>query len=231
MRWGRDIIKQSPPPNAVDLSGKSYPRSLRSHEKWADTRRDVVKTRSENAKDIYVDDLSGTLEAHRETNRASIIRKVGAKARHQYDLPFMRRVSALPLGEYSLHLADDKDQQILVNSIGEEKKDDFEDIIIAHQDPWPKLPSKEVIKPWQHWPADSIQHKELLGAKLGNKVPEPAVLEYLPISLRPCRSWQLQEPVLPDESQWPWLAHVKGYDGDGVERLLCSFTAYGPNSD
>ena len=226
VRWVHDSNERFISPRAVDLlSGKSYPRSLEGHEQWADKRRDIVKTRPENTKDIYIDNLSATLEAHRETNRASTIRKVGSDVKHHYDLPFIRRVSVLPLGELSINPADNTDQQILASGIDEKKEDDFEDINIAHEDPWLKVTSRDSVKPRQHWPADSIQHKQLSGAKPGDRVPEPSVLEYLPISLRPCRSWQLKEPVLPDKSQWPWLVHVKGYDGDGVERLVCPFTA------
>ena len=233
VRWVCDRNEWSLLPKAVDLpSRKSFSRSLGSHEQWADTRRVIVKTRPENTKDIYIDDLSATLEAHRETNRASIIRKVSCEGEYQICRPFVRPWSTLPPEGNSPNLINHTNRQILVTGSGEKKQDDFEDINIAHEDSWHSVASREAIRLWQHWPAGSIQHKELLRAKPGDKIREPpSVLEYLPISLRPCRSWQLKEPVLPDESQWPWLAHVGGFDGDGVERLVCLFMASGLSSD
>ena len=61
-----------------------------SHEQQTDKTNAVVKTRLEDTTDIYVNDLSATLEAHREKNRASIIRKVRFLPELDYDLPYKR---------------------------------------------------------------------------------------------------------------------------------------------
>lgn len=51
-----------------------------------DEFRELLRVKHEEAKDVFIDDLSATLEAHRVTNRAKIIRKLNQKAK--WELPF-----------------------------------------------------------------------------------------------------------------------------------------------
>ncbi|KAG7009266.1 hypothetical protein G7Y79_00003g011340 [Physcia stellaris] len=48
--------------------------------------RELLRVKHEEAKDVFIDDLSATLEAHRATNRAKIVRKLNQKA--NWEPPF-----------------------------------------------------------------------------------------------------------------------------------------------
>ncbi len=214
--------------------------SLESQNPWADERRNIAKTRLEDSKDIYIDDLSATLEAHRSRNRASTIRKIDTVFEERI-LPF-RRPAFLPLGiESSANEADsttisetsnsgdfsqrDGSQQILENKADKDDSAGADGADDVHGQSSLGQVWMDPLKPWQHWPADSFQYKEFLGIKPSDKVSEPSLLEYIPMSVRPCYSWQLKGKVQPHYSQWPWLAHVEGYEGDGPERLVRSIIA------
>lgn len=58
-------------------------------EPWQDTSGKALARREKNAKDITVDDLFGTLEAHRASNRAAVIRKIRLRADH-FQGPILR---------------------------------------------------------------------------------------------------------------------------------------------
>lgn len=49
---------------------------MESLEPWPDSSGKALARREEDSKDIIVDDLSATLEAHRASNRAAVIRNV-----------------------------------------------------------------------------------------------------------------------------------------------------------
>lgn len=55
---------------------KSDKEVLGTLEPWQDGSGKTLARRKKDAKDIIVDDLSATLEAHRASNRAAVIRKV-----------------------------------------------------------------------------------------------------------------------------------------------------------
>lgn len=204
--------------------------SLENQKAWADKRRNIIKTRLEDNQDIYIDDLSATLEAHRERNRALTIRRVETVF-DERSLSFLRPLSLdlrnLPSAEESESknvlggspsldgFQQEGSQQIAASETDRNKKAgaDIADNLYDSSRP---------IKAWQHWPADSIQYKEILKIKPSDKVTEPSVLEYVPLSPRPCNSWLLKGKVLPDDLQWPWLAYVEGYEGDGPERYVLS---------
>ena len=56
--------------------------TLETLEPWQDSSGNTLARREEHAKDIVVDDLSATLEAHRESNRAAVIQKLKWKSDH-----------------------------------------------------------------------------------------------------------------------------------------------------
>ncbi len=239
VRWVHTRDDRLTPTSHTDSdTGYSTTRRLESHGPWTVKKRNVVKTRLEDTKDIYINDLSATLEAHRQTNRALIIRKIDTDLDHVHDLDFKRPVSITPRVQFPTNEADNTtisgnfssvdsaqrgSKQVLAGGSSGDKKYNVNTVNGEHHS---IRASREPIGPWQHWPADSIQYKEILGIKPGRKVPEPFTLDYLPLSIKPCGSWQVKEPVRPDESQWPWITHVEGYDGSGVERLVRSFELY-----
>ena len=164
---------------------------------WTDTRGNIVKTRVENNEAIIINDLSATLEAHREKNRALTIRKVRCN----------------PAGDFN----HDTSAAEPITSAEEEAVDNTEkneELLNPIDSP------KERLQPRQVWPPDSSQYKALAGLKPGDKPSKYQVLEYSPVSLKPSGSWRLTRPVVSDISQWPWLASVESHDGDGHERLF-----------
>lgn len=54
-------------------------QAIESSEPWQDSSAKALARREEDAKDIIIDDLSATLEAHRASNRA-VVRKVETRA-------------------------------------------------------------------------------------------------------------------------------------------------------
>lgn len=247
LRWVRIGYDHSLHAKAADVE-KKVPAfgSLENQKAWADKRRDVIKTRLEDNKDIYIDDLSATLEAHRERNRASTIRKVETVF-DERSLSFLRPVSlsfgtesladgaesmAVPGGSSSLDSSQQKgSQQILASKTDKNETAGVGTADNIYASTGPAEASKDPAQPWQHWPADSIQYQNLLGIKPSDKVTKPSVLEYIPLSPRPCNSWLIKGKVLPDDVQWPWLAHVEGYEGDGPERFVRSIMATVSNTD
>ncbi len=55
-------------------------QAIESLEPWQDISGKALARRDEDRKDIIVDDLSATLEAHRASNRAAVIRKIRPRA-------------------------------------------------------------------------------------------------------------------------------------------------------
>ena len=55
-------------------------RATEALEPWQDSGGKALARSEKDAKDIFVDDLSATLEAHRASNRAAVIRKVNVTA-------------------------------------------------------------------------------------------------------------------------------------------------------
>lgn len=63
-------------------------QAIESLEPWQDSSLKALARREEDTKDIIVDDLSATLEAHRTSNRAAVIRKI--KLRKNTNETFLR---------------------------------------------------------------------------------------------------------------------------------------------
>jgi hypothetical protein len=217
---------------AVEKKGPAF-GSLENQVAWADKRRNVIKTRLEDNKDIYIDDLSATLEAHRESNRALTIRRVETVF-DERSLSFLRPLSLAFRKESPAEELESTNVLGGSGSLDGCQQEGSQQIVASETDRNERAgagtadnlhASSGPLKAWQHWPADSIQYKDILGIKPSDKVTEPSVLEYVSLSPRPCKSWLLKGKVLPDDLQWPWLAYVEGYEGDGPERFVHSIMA------
>lgn len=114
----------------------------RDLELWSDRERDAADVRRGDIKDIYVNDLVATLEAHRATNLASIIRKLHTSI--EVEPIFFKRPSALGT-ERDADSGDDNETSLLTRD-GSKK-----------------------VGPLQHWPARSFQYDKLGGC--GVKAP------------------------------------------------------------
>ncbi|KAI4280927.1 MAG: hypothetical protein L6R38_004062 [Xanthoria sp. 2 TBL-2021] len=186
----------------------------------------------QQASDIYIDDLDATLEAHRATNRAKIIRRVEAdpdpgvkslilgetaidpsaplpnqptKTRHAFASTFSTTKGSA---------TDPRDTRIV--------KVDAKD---APQDPNGSPPRVDrVPKPWDYWPAGTIQHSKLYQGR--DKAPKGSVQEYRPRVFAPDGNWSLQSKKKVDFVFRPWLSHLNGPEGDALQRLSDEIKAF-----
>ena len=163
-----------------------------------DERTELEDIHLPDAKDIFIDDLSATLEAHRDRNKASIIRRIEQDVKGK--LPFLR---PLPNISPTSHTndetipGDDVHSTSLASTLHEEsiinkaKDDTSEPLTIkrrATHDQW-----------ISYWPADAVQLAELTGKIYKPKPSE--VMEYKPCLLPTQGAFIARQT----EPQRPWL--------------------------
>ncbi|KAI4109979.1 MAG: hypothetical protein L6R37_000329 [Teloschistes peruensis] len=163
----------------------------------------LARDKVDHSKDIYVNDLKATLEAHRKTNQASIIRRLyvgpifdGEKAKVQHNSG----------GKHSDGISGHSENiAVNENAIGE--ADQSEDIS-----------NKGLPKPWEFWPAGTMQYYE---AYRGSKpaVPEAGVREYIEHKFRPADKWKLLREEENNADNCPWLRKLEGTGEDALQRL------------
>ena len=142
--------------------------------------RELLRVKHEEAKDVFLDDLSATLEAHRATNRAKIVRKLNQKAKWEppYKNPLdavvttstsdvqkengsnlndeqgaevtAKPLRALPRVEHSDDGGIGTPSEVGGESHGEKNKTGRQQ---------GKDPNEDVYRD-KHWPADSIQNEQ-----------------------------------------------------------------------
>ncbi|KAL9597157.1 MAG: hypothetical protein Q9219_005323 [cf. Caloplaca sp. 3 TL-2023] len=183
---------------------------------------------SGDAQDIYVDDLEATLEAHRTTNRAKIIRHIKVS-----ENPTVRH---LPLEISNSHLdnnaSDDPAVKHAQSAISEYHVDDVGcDAAgpLSHDAGKSRTAgttaekeaaslANDPLKPWDFWPVGSEQHQRLTGKE--KKAPKGAVLEYHARAINPIGTWK--PPSVKDASAKlfrPWRRHMDEQGGDASQRV------------
>lgn len=172
----------------------------------------VVKKKAEDSKDIFIDDLSATLEAHRVTNRFRFIRKVASgPPLHKIGLykiasgppPLskkgIRKQSSYPRLDPSVDHGSTLDQMQTapadVTSTVSENKIDSQNDVAA---------SPTIIK------------KQLMGIE--QKKPS-VFLDYEGVAKEPRKKWNLR--FSEGREQSPWLPLVTTTEGDGLARYVC----------
>ena len=148
-----------------------------------------------DAKDIIIDDLSATLEAHRDRNKASVIQRINQDVKGR--VPFLRPLPDISQTSHTSNETipgDDVHSTSLTTTLPEEFVDTPEPFKIKRhltRDQWMSF----------YWPADAVQLAELTGKIYKPKPSE--VMEYKPY-LPPTQGAfsvaRLREP------QRPWLA-------------------------
>ncbi|KAL8968902.1 MAG: hypothetical protein Q9183_002254 [Haloplaca sp. 2 TL-2023] len=170
-------------------------------------------------KDIYVDDLQATLEAHRATNRARAIRRVVADSDPSVfrpDLPEPHQDLDVTLEDASEPRASGNHAESPVGAPSE-VEDNVEDI--EHL----KTTEKYRLKPWEFWPIGSTQYRKLRGISHHMRTQGPA--EYQATVFEPSGNSGIGQKVLPQHC--PWLGHMQGeVGGDALQRLGHEITAY-----
>ncbi|KAL8936821.1 MAG: hypothetical protein Q9216_004732 [Gyalolechia sp. 2 TL-2023] len=159
-----------------------------------------------DTQDIHVNDLGATLEAHRATNRAKIIRRVQAPSNPTIKPLFKRESNdannsggTCPTENTQQAVKERKQEE----PIAEKVVDDIEN---------------NKRKPWEFWPAGSMQHQKLNGSK--QHAPPRSVSEYHARSVNPIGSWKLpsKNPSNTDLSR-PWHRYLDEHGGDALQRL------------
>ena len=169
----------------------SHPRATEALEPWQDSDGKALARSEKDAKDIIVDDLSATLEAHRASNRAAAIRNVNVTA-----------VGAPP--------PPPRFQRLLLKRDG----DDGSKVNKTH-----KEKNKNIHL--RMWPADSVQAKDMKrksGNGGFDKKKEGS--EYTAVAHRPQGPWHIKDPLERMEIQRPWLAYVESTGEDKLQKFV-----------
>lgn len=162
-------------------------------EPWQDSSGEAWARTQKDAKDIILDDLSATLEAHRASNRAAVIRKIRVQ---EDDIP---GIYLRPL----LDKGDAGDAGSKVEEIHEVQEEAQED------------------EPHQMWPADSVQAKEIYG-KTGCRgyFKKIDTLEYTGAAQWPKQPWKISHSSKDMPMQRPWLAYMGAMNEGYLERFV-----------
>ena len=165
-------------------------QAVESLEPWQDRGGKVLARREKDTKDIIVDDLSATLEAHRASNRAAVIRKI--------------RVQETDSKENFLRLLLDKgDRGGEVEEIHEVKEEAKKDE--PHQ-MWPadSVQAKEIYGP----------------TGFRGDLKETDSLEYTGAAQWPKQPWKINRSSQDIPMQRPWLAYMGTTNEDYLERFV-----------
>ncbi len=167
---------------------------------WA---TDFDNNKGLDAKDIYIDDLTATLEAHRQTNRASLIRRVHQDA--DWAAPFLSPVAITePAPESNDEPAVDSDayRSTLAAPLPEESI-----TTPAREDGHSHSQVRKGLTPKQwaslYWPADSVQLAEITGKLYKAKADE--ILEYDACLIQNQGVFSIKKAA----AQYPWLAILR----------------------
>lgn len=187
--------------------------------------------RVEDDRDVFVDDLSATLEAHRARNRASVIRKIEASPSLLIHRPLLegnvedgregerprvakdeaiiasscQAANTLGLDQVDRSTANDKDSVAATNrrEIGSSVQDT----------------QRSKVKSVR-WPADSVQAQKGAGRRRRRGYTSSTdILEYTGVYLYPERPWK-NISSRPSDLQRPWLLYMKDDDTTYPDRFV-----------
>ena len=157
---------------------------------WQDSSGKALFRREKDTKDIIVDDLSATLEAHRASNRAAVIRKIGVQ---KGDLPV----------PYLRPLLDKGDGGGEVEETHEVKKEAKED------EPHQMWPADSVQAKELYGKTGSRGYSKSTGS-----------LEYTGATQWPKQPWKISHSSKDMPMQRPWLAYMGATNEDYLERFV-----------
>ncbi|KAI4137616.1 MAG: hypothetical protein LQ341_005067 [Variospora aurantia] len=222
IRVGRELLSNAPrlphrslhSPVFLSSRSRSYPRH-RIAENVENERASAHRPRPklEDSQDIYVDDLDATLEAHRATNRAKIIRRIRAGT----DPCVKHIVIDRPNDNGSLarNYAATKP-----NQGAKEKVMEVSAVKVASS-----AGKRNALKASDFWPPGSIQHQNL--AKSSPKPMKGSIQEYHARAMVPVGSWRCPSEECGHTDRFrPWLNHMSEPGGDALERLGHEITAF-----
>lgn len=159
-------------------------------EPWQDRSGNALAGRKEDTKDVIVEDLSATLEAHRASNRAAVIRKIEVQG-------------SLSPGIYrrlSLDKGDGGSQNEMIHEATEEAKED---------EPPQMWPADSVQAKERYGNTGSIGFF---------KRTDP--LEYTGVAQWPKQPWKINHSSKDMPMQRPWLVYMGATNEDYLERFV-----------
>ena len=165
-------------------------QAINTLEPWHDSGSKTLAKIEEDAKDIIVDDLAATLEAHRASNRTAVIRKIDT---HGFPSPF----------KYPI-LKPHSDGELDVESIQEIKEDKPSPCQM-----WPEWPRDSV---------QAKQKYGRLGCT--GRVYKGDLLEYVGSIQELQQPWEISNGYEDMYRQRPWLAYIENTGEDALERFV-----------
>ena len=193
------------------------------------------RKRLPNDKDIIIGDMKTTLELHRKTNRASLVRKV----KTSFTDPRVFRPTLLPVDEASSKIAASdktsavskgekklkpglqaqreakKDEKMMIK----QERDESSSVVVGWSQLVVHVNPKRILTATQNkWPKDSIQYHKEVGKTVDIKDDE--ILEYEGTHLVRQFPWVFfRRNKVP---QSPWLGYMEnqGSDTDSIERYI-----------
>lgn len=165
-------------------------------------------SRFHDTQDIHVNDLGATLRAHRATNRAKILRRVGA-----HSDPTVKHILERELNDYTDHGQTSPTENTL--QAAKERKQEKP---VAEKLAFRVKGNRR--KPWEFWPAGSIQHQQLVSSK--QKEPTGSVLEYHARSINPAGVWKRPSEKACNNPYLfrPWHRYLEEQGGDALQRWV-----------
>lgn len=175
--------------------------------------RELLRVKHEEAKDVFLDDLSATLEAHRATNRANIVRKLNQKAKWKSPFknpladavaitlisPILNEEQGAEVTAEPLH-ASAQIKHLKDGGIGtpSEVAGEFHDKKEKTERQQGKDSNEDVHRD-KHWPADSIQNAQYWRQRKGSALHE--IQEYKAMYILPRGDYHSERR----ENNCPWL--------------------------
>lgn len=179
--------------------------AIETLESWLENLAISLARNENDAKDIYIDNVAATLEAHRASNRAPVIRYVSKRA------PVIRYVRkpvifTRALRKQALFLEQSND-----GDGGAEK---------THT----KIHEEKEGKLIPMWPLDSVQAKAKYGEQVcGTYRKKRDALEYTGAITYPQGSWEKKgsfKDTQDTQMRRPWLAYMRTTGEDNRERFV-----------
>ena len=238
---GEDVEKGSKQAQHSD----SVPETFQ--DVWQKEFQDLVNARPEEARNIFVEDLSATLEAHRAANRASVVRRLNQKA--NWKTPWKTLKDSSRIDEESLPTetapTSSKDQN--ANTDGNAAEVSAGQCVLEPEDVAlkkrmlrkssrkgtgrdEKTAEKQTFQVRRmdlsqrrlHWPADSVQNRQITGKKYHHGTSGP--LEYEAMYIGPVGEFDTKRWRTRD---YPWLARLGTYvpagrNGSALQRYVCT---------
>ena len=168
--------------------------AIETLEPWQENVAISLARNPKDAKDVIVDDLDATLEAHRSSNRAAVIRRVGYTV-----------INTKRLRERPFYLEQGSDGDSAAKKVHEEIQEEKDGTLMPM------------------WPLDSVQAKALYGEKCKTYYKKGDALEYNGAVIW-CQGHWNQRRSFQDTHDTPmkrpWLAYMRTTGGDNLERFV-----------